>query len=65
MPPATICEAIDEGAVAVVQKDYQRSLMTIFRHYVELADKRRSQELAREGLKTGVSSACVCVCCMQ
>lgn len=52
---ATICEGIDEAAVTVVQKDFQRSLTTIFRFYVELADKRRSQELAREGLKTGMT----------
>ena len=41
--------------MTVVQKDFQRSLTTIFRFYVELADKRRSQELAREGLKTGMT----------
>ncbi len=52
---AILCEEIDENAVSLLQKDYKRSIMTIFNYYIELADKRRSQDLAKEGIKAGVS----------
>lgn len=43
----------DEAAVNVIKGDFAKSLAKIFKYYIDLADKRRSQLLANEALQTG------------
>ena len=43
----------DEAAINVIKSDYAKSLAKIFKYYIDLADKRRSQLLAAEALQTG------------
>jgi hypothetical protein len=51
-----ICFAnTDDTAKACVRETFGKSLMGIFKYYIDLADKRRSQELATESVKSGVS----------
>jgi hypothetical protein len=42
----------DETAIATVRETFGKSLMGIFKYYNDLADKRRSQELAAEAVKS-------------
>jgi len=48
---------VDAATRATVRETYGRALMGVFKYYVDLADKRRSQELALEAVKTGVTGS--------
>ncbi len=45
----------DTEADSVVQSTFAKPLMSIFKYYVSVADKRRSHELAAEAIKQGVT----------
>ena len=47
--------ALDTAAKATVRETYGKALMGVFKYYVDMADKRRSQELAAEAVKMGVT----------
>ena len=49
----TDADLSDEAAVNVIKGDFAKSLAKIFKYYIDLADKRRSQLLANEALQTG------------
>ncbi len=47
----------DEAAMVVVRDTYAKTLMGIFKYYLDLADKRRSHEMATEAIKAGAGRA--------
>ncbi len=49
----TDADLSDEAAMNVIKGDFSKPLAKIFKYYIDLAEKRRSQLLANEAVQTG------------